>query len=655
LVGITAAPAGVSAATNQMVFTPYSLPSNNGFFIGGAGIPNFGTGTGATGTTTTFTGNSSNPTVTAVTASADGNSIYAWDDAAKILYYSSNAGKSFTALAFNTAAPVAGQSYTQFTGTFVDLEVSPKFATDGTVVLATGGLGTSQVWMISGGLANAVNITGDLSTKLEGGSITSMDVGSYYTNGVLAVYIGVSGGTTNIYSNVLVFQQGGFSWASVGNLVGGGITVGITNAGAFYNSAGVASITISNGGAYTVAPTGVTFTPAAGTTQTGFIAPVVASITMAGTAVTGVVLTSGGYGYLAAPAVAFTGGTFTAAATGTANMTTIAAPVITFTGGTNVGGVPAAATANVNATTGAISSITVTAGSAYTVAPTIAISNSPGHVVVANDATLSIALTTNVNVLAVKLSPNYQSDAEVMAVYTDGTNTFLDSNIAALGWNNSILPRCTLVNATSTPVIAPFVATSAVIEAGTDYFANSTGTVLVGVGAATPAAGAALYIVKGRVAAPGTVTNILNQAVLVPNGLAVQGPTATASVVVASPGTTALNITTAVTASTVSWVGSAAYRGATGTAITGLWYCGTNNAKLLAGSTGFVVVAGTPAYNSGDGGAINVSADNGNTFNQIGLISVETTTGAAGLAGLNPSIDIVSDTNWFSNLSNNGG
>jgi hypothetical protein len=86
-----------------------------------------------------------------------------------------------------------------------------------------------------------------------------------------------------------------------------------------------------------------------------------------------------------------------------------------------------------------------------------------------------------------------------------------------------------------------------------------------------------------------------------------------------------------------------------------LWYCGTNNAKLLVGSTGFVNVGTPVTYYSGDGGAINVSADNGNTFNQIGLISVQTSAGAAGLAGLNPTIDIVSDTSWFSNLSNNGG
>jgi hypothetical protein len=371
-------------------------------------------------------------------------------------------------------------------------------------------------------------------------------------------------------------------------------------------------------------------------------------------------MATAGYGYTSAPSVTFTGGTLAAggaAATGTAVLGAITQPV-TFAGGTlGAGGVAAAATVVVNAT-GGIAAINIISGTGigYTVPPTMTVAASPSGVL-ANNATATVIMSANPSVLAVKLSPNYQSDAEVMAVYVDsGTGTtYLDSNLAAMGWNNSILPRCPLVNATSTPVIAPFAAASAVIEAGTDYFANSTGTVLVGIGTGP---GAALYIVKGRVAAAGTVTNILNQAVLVPNGVAVQGPTATASVVVASPNTTALNITTAVTASTVSWVGSAAYRAATGMAVSGLWYCGTNNAKLLVGSTGFVVVPQPPPalpYYSGDGGAINVSMDNGNTFNQIGLISVETATGTAGLAGLNPSIDIVSDTNWFSNLANNGG
>jgi hypothetical protein len=643
LVGITAAPAGVSAATNQMVFTPYSLPSNLNYFIGGAGTPSFASGAA---TTTTFTGAAnSNPTVTAVTASADGNSIYAWDDAAKILYYSSNAGKSFTALAFNTAVPAPGVS---FGGTFVDLEVSPKFATDGTVVLAT----STQVWMISGGLATANNVTGDLATKLEGGTITSMDVGSYYTNGVLAVYIGVRGdGVHNAFSNVLVFQAGGFTWAEVGAMKFGSVGV----FGTIANGTVIASTSITSNAQ------SVTFSlpSMAVTAGTATATPATLSTTALSTALT-VTNTAVGQSFTVTLPAGFTG-----TATPTAPMT-ISAGAALVAGVNTITVSSAAATGTITVAITNALNFTVTnpagvSGNATSGAGGATVTGSP--LTLAAGATTTVVITTlgalTINttlggagfdpaVLAVKLSPNYQSDAEVMAVYTDSTTTYLSSNIAALGWNNSILPVCPLVNTSATPAVTPYVATSAVIEAGTDYFANSTGTVLVGTNLA-------LYKISGRVATGGTVTNILNQAVLVPNGIAVQGPTATAAVVVASPNTSALNITTAVTASTVTWVGSAAYRGVTGTAITGLWYCGTNNAKLLVGSTGFVNVGTPVTYYSGDGGAINVSADNGNTFNQIGLISVQTSAGAAGLAGLNPTIDIVSDTSWFSNLSNNGG
>jgi hypothetical protein len=674
LVGLTAAP--VSAA-NQMVFTPYSLPSNIGYFIGGAGTPSFASGAA---TTTSFIGAANtNPVIAAVTASADGNAIYAWDDTAKVLYYSSNAGKSYTALAFNPAGGL-------FAGTFVGLEVSPKFATDGTVVLVT----SSQVWLITGGLANAVSVTGDLSTKLEGGTITAMDVGNYYTNGVLSVYIGVTGGA-GLISNVLVFQQGGFTWAEVGTMKIGSVsfastlangtgtvsattlttspqtvTIGLpstvvvaagtgTVASAWAGSVdtvtvGIPTIAITAGTATVSATTqtvlsqavtvGVgTFTvtmPAglAGTATAGTATLSVSPVTLPAGATTTVTATAGGTVTIAVTTtpsftVALPAGVTGTAATGTATLAT--------------GGTLAANTVN-TVTVSTLGTITVTIGTiTFTVTTpagvTGTVANGTGTVslggtlaaATVNTVTLSNVGTVTITtsgaaldpaVLAIKLSPNYQSDAEVMAVYNLGSQTYLGSNIAALGWNNSILPM----------VLIPGTNATAVIAAGTDYFANSTGTVLVGTTTG-------LYIVKGRVAAAGSVTNILTTPV---SAIAVQGPLATSTVVVASPGTTALNITTAVTASTVTWVGSAAYRAATGTAVTSLWYAGTSNAKLFASSTGFVAT-------SSNGGAINLSMDNANTFNQIGLISV------TALTNLNPGITIISDTNWLSALGNNAG
>lgn len=197
LVGITAAP--VSAATNLAVFTPYSLPSNLNNFLGGVQYTTDFTAN-PTKTTSTVSVVIANPSLDAVTASPDGNTIYAFDNTNKALYESINGGKSFP----NTVG-------INVSGTFVGMECSPKFATDGSVVLVT----STQVWLITGGVSSAVSITGDLATKLEGGTITSFDVGPYYATGQLAIVIGVSGGTGAI-SNVLLFLQGGYTWQEVG-------------------------------------------------------------------------------------------------------------------------------------------------------------------------------------------------------------------------------------------------------------------------------------------------------------------------------------------------------------------------------------------------------------------------------------------------------
>ena len=84
--------------------------------------------------------------------------------------------------------------------------------------------------------------------------------------------------------------------------------------GVAFAGAGLGAVTgviLQSGGAYSVAPTGVTFSapPNGGTTATG-------TLTTSGTGniqVTSVVLTNVGSGYLASPAVAFTGGTGSAA------------------------------------------------------------------------------------------------------------------------------------------------------------------------------------------------------------------------------------------------------------------------------------------------------------------------------------------------------
>jgi len=474
LVGLTAAPAGVSAATNQMTFTPISLPSNIGNTLGGERYSTF---SGATSSTPDSY--ISNPSIDSVVVSADGNSIYAWDSTNKALYYSSNAGKSFTSIGINVNS------------TFVAMDISPKFATDGVVVLAN----TGEVWVISGGLANiAVVQQATLTSLLESGTITSMDVGSLYGSGVTTIAIGITGnGVLHAYSNVLEFQMSS-------NILGSNWTeVGATSTGA-------------------------------------------------------------GNGFMKYADVGQ--GTF------------------------------------------------------------------------------------DPNVIAVKFSPNFQSDATLMAVYTNSVagGTFLAAANGAQPWNSAMLPTATVLPASAT---LGDVVGKATVGLGTDYFGLTSGVVLVGTAGlvnhlapATPVLANGVFIVKNWLAGSTASSNVILGGVTlsgtndVPvSGIAISGPIATASVVVSTPGTTNLNITTAVTASTVTWVGSAGYRGPTGTAVTSMYYGGTNNAKLVVSS-------------NGTNGAINVSADNANTFNQVGLINL--TAFPTGYSGFSE----VAATNWYVRVAN---
>jgi hypothetical protein len=539
LVGLTAAPAGVSAATNQMVFTPLSLPSNSGNFLGGqSSAPAAGT------TSTTFTP-ITNPHLDGITASADGVTIYAFDFTNKVLYESLNSGKSW-----GTAVGIG------VTGAFVGLHISPNFATDGQVFLAT----SNQVWVISGGVTNVALLSPlSLATELGSGAITSMDVAPWYTNGVMTVLVGITGGIGN--SNVLNFQLSNFNaaWAEVGNMTGMVTSVAVTTGATFGTPPAVT---------FTAAPTG-------GTTATGI------GILNGSGLMTGVAITNPGKGYLVAPTPTTPGVTFGAV--------TIGMP----------------------------------------------------------------------NVLYAKYSQNFQADVEIMAVYTAAGSTFLDANVGNQGWNTSTYPAVAI----ATPVNNPIVGTppTAFIAVGTDYFAGSGSMVMVGTTGLTNNGVFAVKNWGGGLA--GTVSAMLGANST--NGnipvsiIAVSGPIATGSVLVASPGTTTLNITTGATASTVTWAPGASYRSATGLQFTGLWYAGTNNATLYASTT---QTNGNDAFvnqNVFTGSAVQVSADNGNTFNQIGIIDV-------GLGNPNLSAyplftqisygspTMVSDTNWLLRIGNFG-
>ena len=190
LVGITATPVS-AAAPGALAWTATAIPSEVG--------------------NTLTTG----VKISAVAAAADGLTVFAWDNAAKLLYKSTNGGVSWGA-----GVTVA------LTQPLVAMKVSPKFATDKTVVLVD----DREVFVSNDGGATFASASIDLATQMEfagGGRITSMDVG--YCNGsptALSIILGIKNGG-GVKSNVLMWTAGTYTWAEVGSLTTGG------DAGAF--------------------------------------------------------------------------------------------------------------------------------------------------------------------------------------------------------------------------------------------------------------------------------------------------------------------------------------------------------------------------------------------------------------------------------------
>lgn len=167
---------------------------------------------------------SATPIISLIAASADGRTVFAYDDTANVLYKSTDSGDTWGA---PTALGTAGETVNG-----VDLVVSPSFGTDSTVVFvetdATAGSVNQHVWMSTDGGATFTDVANaDLLNKIEqpaGGAITitSVDAGMFYT-GQFSILIGVKGGTGGATSNVLKFALGGSTWDEVGNIDAGGI------------------------------------------------------------------------------------------------------------------------------------------------------------------------------------------------------------------------------------------------------------------------------------------------------------------------------------------------------------------------------------------------------------------------------------------------
>jgi len=187
------------------------------------------------------------------------------------------------------------------------------------------------------------------------------------------------------------------------------------------------------------------------------------------------------------------------------------------------------------------------------------------------------------------------SDAELLCVYENNTNTFLSTRFGNLEWEANIAAK----------QIAVGTATAAVIAFGEDYVGTITSTVLVGtVGAAADdvirvsgltLGATAIQITATPLAVPGAATGV--------KSIAVSGPIATSNVLVGL--TTSANI----------------YRTANVTGVT-VW---TVNSKAPTGAAGATVIWGGGLAFAGTTGidsAISRSTDGGATFNQIGLIDV---------------------------------
>jgi hypothetical protein len=155
--------------------------------------------------------------VYAIAGTPDGSTLFAWANTAAgtyLLYKSTNFGATWT----NTGAVGAGLTTTW---TPVALLVSPKFATDSTVVFVT----TTNAYISSnGGVSFAAAPAPDAT---DGGSITSADIGTSYTTGAVTIVIGLTAAGAGAQSNVKTFapNTNAYTWTEVGGLTAVGVTL----------------------------------------------------------------------------------------------------------------------------------------------------------------------------------------------------------------------------------------------------------------------------------------------------------------------------------------------------------------------------------------------------------------------------------------------
>jgi hypothetical protein len=517
-------------------------------------------------------------------SSANGAALFAFDTTATvgggILYESTNMGATWSIPA--VSAYPAGT----FTGTGIALLVSPKFATDSTIVYVT----TTGIYIsANAGASFAAGPTPTLD-----GPISCAAIGTYFADGNVAVLIGTQATGAGTASTVQKFEiaAGSYAWTAFGGLaasgtvangtgtatgspitlVSGANTITTTVTGTLTNGTGVATgspISLSLG-ANTITTTGAgtfTVTLPAGTT---------------GTAATGTATVTGSPVALVAGANTVTttspSGTFTVTLTAVGFTFTVTLP-------TGVTG-------------------TATTGTAAVTASPVALVAGPNTVTTTSAGTFTVTTTDmNLGVFGVQFSPNHISDSEILTVADsvphNGTGIpTLYSSFA--GGNFAISNGCALSAADSSPAT-----TTAVIAMGTDYNGlNSGNTVAVGINGATATSIDGIYQVAGRSSgAPGTPTNEATG--LKVTSIAVTGPIGTATVLAGASGSPDVS----------GW-----------TTFSGTPAAIATSKEPTGASFGSVIWTGTDVFASttGPDSAVFESTDVGLNYNALGVVNVGT-------------------------------
>ena len=196
LVGITVSP--VSAAAGTLAYGIINAPSKVGSVL------------------------TAKTQIDLMAVSADGMVIFALDayasnsdsdpataDGSSKIYKSTDGGVTFDGGKFVDPDPLSAY------GDVVGIAISPKYATDNTIVVAKEfGVFRST----NGGSSWSAVAQSQLDTVIGFAEITSVDLGYYYAGNTLSIVIGLADGDTGNSKHVLKFATGATDWKALGHM-----------------------------------------------------------------------------------------------------------------------------------------------------------------------------------------------------------------------------------------------------------------------------------------------------------------------------------------------------------------------------------------------------------------------------------------------------